>query len=211
MKSKIMLFLFCGIIIWGIVSCNSPKQKKPKQQEKPKHETLVFKVDDTLLEPAITDTNLKICISAPKNWKPIDNSLLKHINTSLGDALTQGLQIKPKWIFFNNQSQAMCVVSKLDLVDIAQGEKVLKELKEAYRLKLSDATVQSAIFLKDDFRVHQLMVNSSKSVIIKMLLDAPEVPVFEVDYVVPRQVYARELRAIESSIGSIIPFTIESQ
>ena len=57
--------------------------------------------------------------------------------------------------------------------------------------------------MKDAFRVYQLMVVSSNFVLIKLICDAPENPVFEVDYVVPRGVYEMELRSIESSIGSI--------
>ena len=57
--------------------------------------------------------------------------------------------------------------------------------------------------MKDAFRIHQLMVSAADFVHIKLICDAPETLVFEVDYRVPRDVYPTEMRAIESSIGSI--------
>ncbi len=97
----------------------------------------------------------------------------------------------------------MCVVSKLNSVDIAPDETLLKTLTTAYRNQFPDATVRSTVFMKDAFRIHQLMVIAADFVRIKLICDAPESLVFEVDYRVPRDVYQTELQAIESSIGSI--------
>ena len=76
-------------------------------------------------------------------------------------------------------------------------------LETAYYTEFPKATVQRTIFMKGAFHVHQLMVGASDFVLVKLICDAPESPVFEVDYVVPRNVYEAKLRAIESSIGSI--------
>ena len=109
----------------------------------------------------------------------------------------------PHWIFLNKSSQAMCIVSSLDGVEIAPDETLLKTLETAYRENFPKATIQRTIFMKGTFRVHQLMVIASEFVLIKLICDAPESAVFAVDYHVPRNVYKTELRAIESSIGSI--------
>ncbi|MCH8293797.1 hypothetical protein IH992_22165 [Candidatus Poribacteria bacterium] len=196
-RPKFLQLLFFGIIIGNVVSCDSSKSQKSR------YETLVFNVDETLLEPAIMDADLNISIAAPKNWTAIDDSVLAQVITQSSDMLMQGLQMEPRWIFLNHPSQAMCVVSRLNALDITQGETVLKELEVAYSTQFPNAVIQSTIFLKEEFRVHQLMVNSSQFVLIKLLCDAPEILPFEVDYFIPKKVYEQELRAIESSIGSI--------
>lgn len=196
-RPKFLQLLFLGIIIGNVVSCDSSKSQKSR------YETLVFNVDDALLEPAIMDVDLNISIAAPKNWTTIDNSIFAEVLSQSDDTLMQGFQMEPRWLFLNHPSQAMCVVSRINALDITQGEAVLKELEVAYNTQFSDAVVQSAIFLKEEFRVHQLMVSSSQFVLIKLLCDAPEIPPFAVDYFIPKNVYERELRAIESSIGSI--------
>ena len=184
-------------MISSFVGCDSPDaQKQP-------YETLVFKVDETRLEPAVTDTTLRIKIAAPQNWKQIDDSMLAQVINTLDIQLMQGLQMVPRWVFLNESSRAMCVVSKLNGLDIAPDETLLKTLSTAYRNQFPKATVQQTIFMKDAFRIHQLMVIAADFVLIKLICDAPETLVFEVDYRVPKDVYQTELRSIESSIGSI--------
>ncbi len=58
-------------------------------------------------------------------------------------------------------------------------------------------------FLKDGFVVHRFMVSTREVVHIKLICQASKNPVFAVDYLIPKSVYEKELRSIESSIGSI--------
>ena len=199
--SGFLQFLLYSIVIGSFVGCDSPNaQKQP-------YETLAFKVDETRLEPIVTDTTLRIKIAAPRDWKKIDDSMLTQVVDKLNVQSIPELQIVPRWIFLNESSQAMCVVSELNGVEIAPDETLLKTLTTAYRNQFPKATVRQAVFMKDAFRIHQLMVIAVDFVLIKLICDAPETLVFEVDYRVPRDVYQLELRAIESSIGSINPIT----
>ena len=196
-RLKFLQLLLCGFIVVNLVGCDSPNAQKRTA------ETLTFNVDPTRLEPAITDTTLKLEIAAPKGWKAIEDAMLAEVIDRLGDTLTQGLQMVPRWVFLNENSRAMCVVSRLEGGAVPPNDTLLKTLETAYRTQFPKATVQRATFMKEAFRVHQLMVVASDFVLIKLICNAPENPVFEVDYVVPRDVYQTELRAIESSIGSI--------
>ena len=129
--------------------------------------------------------------------------MLAKVIDRLGDKFSQGLEMVPQWIFMKEDSRAMCVVSRLEGGAVPPNDTLLKTLETAYRKQFPEATIQRAIFMKDAFRVHQLMIGTSEFVLIKLICNAPENPVFEVDYVAPRDVYKTELRAIESSIGSI--------
>lgn len=189
--------LVCLIVISSFVGCDSPNAKKQP------YETLVFEVDETLLEPALTDTLLKITIASPKNWKKIDDTMFVQVVNKLDSQLTEDIKLVPRWIFLNEGSRAMCVVSKLDGVGIAPNETLLKTLTTAYRERFPNTTVEQTIFMKDAFRIHQVMVVAADFVLIKLICDAPEVLVFEVDYHIPKDVYQVEVKAIESSIGSI--------
>ena len=184
-------------MIIGFAGCDPPNTQKQS------YETLVFKVDETRLEPTVTDTTLRIKIAAPKNWEKIDDSMLAQVANKVDAQLMPGLQMVPRWIFLNESSRAMCVVSKLNGVDITPNETLLKTLTTAYRNQFPNATVQQTIFMKDAFRIHQLMVIAADFVLIKLICDTPETLVFEVDYHIPKDVYQTELRSIESSIGSI--------
>lgn len=184
-------------MISGFVGCDSPNAKKQP------YETLVFQVDESRLEPTVTDETLRIKIAAPRNWKMIDDAMLQQVTNKLDTQRIQGIQMVPRWIFLNEDSQAMCVVSKLKGVEIAPDETLLKTFTTAYQNQFPKATVQQAVFIKDAFRIHQLMVIATDFVRIKLICDAPETLVFQVDYHIPKSVYQTELRSIESSIGSI--------
>ena len=196
-RSKIIQILLCAIIICSFVGCDSPNKKRQP------YETLAFNVDQTLLEPVLTDTELNITIAAPKNWKKIDDSVFAQVINELDLQLTENIKLVPRWIFLNENSLAMCIVSKLNGVGIAPDENLLKNLATAYQNQFPKATVKQAVFRKDAFRIHQLMVIADDFVLIKLICDAPKTLIFEVDYRVPRDVYKTELQAIESSIGSI--------
>ena len=184
-------------MISRFVGCDSPDaQKQP-------YEKLIFKVDETRLEPIVTDTTLRIKMAAPKNWKKIDNAMLAQVANKVDPQRIPGLQMIPRWIFLNESSRAMCVVSQLSGMDSAPDEAVLKTLTTAYANQFPNATVQQTIFMKDAFRIHQLIIIAADFVRIKLICDAPETLVFEVDYHIPKEVYQTELRSIESSIGSI--------
>ncbi len=189
--------LIVCLVVGAVMGCDPPKSQKPT------YKTLLFSVDKTLLGPASMDSLLKMEIAAPKGWEVIDDAMLEQVIDGLGDTFTLGLQMVPRKVFVNEASRAMCVVSRLEGATVAPDETLLKTLETAYRTRFPQATVQRAIFMKGAFRVHQLMVGASDFVLVKLICDAPETPVFEVDYMAPRAVYAAELRAIESSIGSI--------
>ena len=129
--------------------------------------------------------------------------MLAQVTNELVTQPNPELQLAPRWIFLNEDSQAMCTLSTFNNADVAPDETLLKTLKIAYQDQFPNATVQEAIFMKDAFRIHQLMVIATDFVHIKLICDAPETLVFAVDYHVPRDVYQTELRSIESSIGSI--------
>ena len=197
-QSGFLQVLLCGIMISGFIGCDAPNAKKQP------YETLVFNVDETRLEPTVTDTTLRIKIAAPKNWKKIDDSMFTQVIDKLDtQPIPQELKIVPRWIFLNEGSRAMCIVSRLNGVDITPDQTLLETLTTAYQNQFPKAKVQQTIFMKDAFRIHQLMVIAADFVRIKLICDAPETLVFEVDYRVPRDVYQTELRSIESSIGSI--------
>lgn len=196
MNVKFLHLLLCGMLSGAFIACDPPSQKRGE-------ETLVFNVNQTLLEPAITDTTLNITMAAPKAWEKMDDALFAEVMEQVAPHLRQGLELAPRWIFMNVRSRAMCIVSQVNGVDITPDDTFLETQEAAYRDAFPEAVVQRAIFRKDAFRVYQLMVNASDVVLIKLICDAPETLMFEVDYVVPKAVYAAELRAIESSIGSI--------
>lgn len=200
-RLKFLQLFLCGVIIGVLAGCDQPTSRPHT------YETLFFNVDRTLLEPAITDTEIKIEMSAPKGWKSVGDSMLAQVIDGLGDKFTGVLQMEPRWIFAKESSRAVCVLSRLEDVQGSLNETILESLETTYRTRFPEATIQGTVFMKDTFLVHQLMVVSSNFVLIRFVCADPENPVFEIDYFVPKNVYESELRSIESSFGSIKSIT----
>jgi len=197
--TKVLLNFSCLLVLALMLGSAACDRKKPR------YELMIFDVDSALLEPPITDTFLNISIAAPKHWSLVEASTLERLLAQASDKIGATLPVEPRWMFLNGASQAMCIVSRLTSAEIPTGEEALRSLEASFVSKFPQATVRGAVFLKDEFRVHQVMVSTPEAVMIKLLLDAPTVPMFAVDYIIPRAAYEGELRAVESSIGSIKP------
>ena len=104
------------------------------------------------------------------------------------------------WIYWQPVSCAACCVLSYEDASL---ERLLSwwatSLKEMY----PSANVMQTAFQIADIPVHQFMINTREVVHIKLICEISRSPVFAVDYLIPKGVYARELRSIESSIGSI--------
>ena len=179
------------------VGCDKPNAKEDS------YETLVFNVDESKLEPVLIDIELKIGLASPKGWKKVEESMVSEVVKAIDTSPMEGLEIVPRRIFLNEDSKAVCIVSKVDWTGIVPDKTLLQNLTIVYQNQFPKAKVKQAVFMKDAFRIHQLMVIASDFVLIKLICDSPETLVFEVDYRVPIEVYKSELSAIESSIGSI--------
>lgn len=179
------------------VGCDKPNAKVDS------YETLAFNVDESKLEPVLIDTELKIRLASPKGWKKVDESIVSEVVKAVDTSPIEGLEIVPRSIFLQEESKAVCIVSKVDWTGIVPDETLLQNLTVAYQKQYPKATVKQTTFIKDAFRIHQLMVITTEFILIKLICDSPETLVFEVDYRVPIKVYKSELSAIESSIGSI--------
>ncbi len=199
MRQQILIVFMLGLFFSLLISCDS-KAPEPQTQIT---QHLTFDVNADLLGPEVVDSSLHITLSPPRNWNPIPEEALTQVKVKSKDILGQTIELEPCHIFGNEQSRTMCFVSRLRSLNIDNFETLMEDLKKAYYSKLKDSRIDSATYFKDEFMVHQLMVNTSQYVLIKLFLDSPDIPVFEVDYVVPLEVYGKELRAIESSIGSI--------
>lgn len=201
MKNQLVIYVFlkCIIVIsiLSFVGCDKPNVKDKS------YETLVFNVDESKLEPVFIDTELKIRLASPKGWKKVEESILSQVVNAIDTSPIEGLEIVPRSIFLQEDSKAVCIVSKVDWTGIIPDETLLQNLTVAYQNEFPKATVKKATFMKDAFRIHQLMVITPEFILIKLICDSPKTLVFEVDYRVPIEVYKSELSAIESSIGSI--------
>lgn len=201
MKTKLTKRVYFAIIIVGglillIVVLN--KQVPLGDQTYP---TLTFQVDKALLGTTVTDTALNMTMAAPKGWTKIDDLMLAQVETEIEKQLQQGqVQSSLHQIFLEQESSAVCSLTSFEDV-------TTKTLLSSWNAMLQEMYPETEIlrttFLKDTIPIHQFMIITPTRVHIKLICEAAQDIVFAVDYVVPKNVYEKMLRSIESSIGSI--------
>ena len=92
-----------------------------------------------------------------------------------------------------------------NLVEKKTEQPVAKEASgSSLKEQFPKADVNHSSFSKSGLLINQILFISEKHVIIKLICAGDVLAAFEVVYIIPRVAYINQLRAIESSIGSIL-------
>ena len=178
------------------VGCKSSKTED-------KHPSLEFQIDPALLEPKIQDKELGIEISPPAGWEKSD-STFSNSGTLKELRAIEMLVGNPKHFFQHNQTNSLCILSKFATNSVKNTENLILKAKSGLEKQFPSAKISTATFLKDKILVYQIMLLSPEYVILKLVCELDKLKAFEVVYILPKNAYTDQLRAIESSIGSIL-------
>ncbi|OQY26864.1 MAG: hypothetical protein B6244_12360 [Candidatus Cloacimonetes bacterium 4572_55] len=196
-KKFTILTVLLALIGFFSINC----QKKNAVQDRQADKFITFDVNRELLEPAFQDQELRIKFSPPMGWKAAPDSII-HAFPVIKSA---PFQLSPRQIFMNDSLQCGCVLSGVDSVHIDNTEEIFQFADSQLKNALPQAQVQSSEFFTDYFRVRQTLAMTSDLVWFRLLLDHPDAEIFEIDYIIPRNSYPSQVKAVESSIGSIAP------
>jgi len=183
-------------LLFVFVGCKSSKTEDT-------HPSLEFQIDPALLEPKIQDKELGIEISPPAGWEKRD-STFSNSGTLKELRAIEMLVGSPKHFFQHNQTNSLCILSKSTTNSVKNTENLILRSKSGLEKQFPSAKISTSTFLKDKILVHQIMLLSSEYVILKLVCELDKLKAFEVVYILPKNAYADQLRAIESSIGSIL-------
>ncbi len=180
-----------------VAACS--KDKKPASQEGV-FERLEFSVDSSLLGEAISVGGLRL--HAPSGWLPVDSSVMSQL-VGVAARDTSGMQLRPKYAFKPESGGPMMLVSTFPkAVDL--GDRFVPwagEVARVYREQRADIRVQEQWMSLSGVEALQLYSQSAQLVHIKIILNA--IGVVSLDYTVPAASWPKEVRAVESSLGSL--------
>ena len=191
----IMPIVAIKLSIFFLISCNEDDFNQ-------KNDALKFYVDTSLLANSIFLENSNTSLRPPLGWEPISNIDFEKLSKSIksGDNIFD--------IHLSNTYRsidgALMIISRIQskadnfgYLPIDYKELLIQQFstKDIYSLKLS--INQNAVL--------QYLINTDKFVIIRIFISSN--PNYQIDYIIPRNIYEKELKKIESSIGSIIKKT----
>jgi len=169
---------------------------------------LTFRVDPARLGARFEHRGAGLALRAPAGWDALPDSLVNAAMARLRDAGTAIGTHEPEMlaVYRAVPEGATLAVSRYDgeLAPAARDSLALLHLA-TMRAQHPGGQVDDGRFVYRGFEIVQLRAVDSTTVAFKLLLSRKARPLMQLDYVVPRSIYSRELESVESSIGSLEP------
>lgn len=174
-----------------------------------RHESsaLSFRVDPARLGDRFEDPGAGLALRAPAGWGAVPESLLAAARARLHEVAPQAADEQQMLALYRQADDgAMLIVSRF-AAEVPAASRDSLALLHLRKLKAEHpgAQVDDGRFTYHGYEIVQLRTVDSTTVAFKLLLSRAALPLVQLDYVVPRSAYPRELESIESSIGSLEP------
>lgn len=191
---KLVKILIIVLISLFLLNCTKDKKKEEL-------EMLVFNVDSLLIGEQYTE--IGISFYPPKEWNQISSDLMASIEQSLQEMEdSSSVNIILQNVFLNQKNSCICFLSTF------QKTMPAAQIREIYLTELFAGDIQGSIteasYLHNGFNIRQLIHVQDDQVTIKLICISDDEHIFMLDYIVPSQFYEQNIRAIESSIGTLI-------
>jgi len=191
---------FLAILIFAGAGCSERSGQKA--------EPLSFRVDPNRLGERFEREGVGFTLRAPAGWQALPDSLVR---TAMDRLRAEGSAVgtlEPEMLalYQSRPDGATLSVSRYTqaLPAAARDSLALLHL-QAMKRRHPGAQVDDGRFVYHGFEIVQFRAVDSTRVAFKLLLHHDARPLVQLDYVVPRSSYSRELESVESSIGSLEP------
>lgn len=194
------------LLLFVILSCNNNKKQTVLPIEAD------FFVDESHLNSkAFVDSTLNLSLRIPKNWISLNSDLLEIVNSVVLVDKYKNAELKGG--FYNPQDTSFMII-----IDLTRVDKVyLSDLHLNYKtyLNMNNAydDVQFQEFSCNSFGVEQYVLQNEHILNFKLIcsnlrLNNKKMRSFEIMYLINRSKVDDNIKAIESSIGSLNYLTI---
>lgn len=194
-KLNILIVL---IVLFGCTSDRDEATKQPVEMH--------FDVDQELLGETIVSEENEISFQPPKQWELLAGDVFQEAIRQFTRMQSAGdtFSIQPAYIFLHHRHGSVMIISEITVNDDKiTSPDIVQAFRRDVNAGLDAARYQEAEFLKNGLLVYQYLIQDDDTVNFKFLFQNKNNALFQVDYIVPRSVYAAESKAVESSIGSI--------
>ncbi|MBD3290273.1 hypothetical protein GF337_15825 [candidate division KSB1 bacterium] len=186
------------LLIIMIYGCDSQKDSRKNGIQQ-----IGFKVDPALLEAPYQDSTLGIVFSPPKGCSRMPKDIVIEVKDQFKtlNTISAPFAIEPHQIFLNEENHFACILSKLPV--LANSDSSVYIYQQAIRDSTDEKQVKQTSFLHNGLLIHQSLIINPIMIQFKLIIPQSESNSFQIDYVIPKSIYADYIEVIESSIGSI--------
>ena len=174
-----------------MTSCESTLDKS-----KTTSQNLSFKIDHNLLNKTPLKNNEEFSIYLPINWAPFDSNNFIQLQRAI-EANENVIQLE---LIGGYQSKdfATCIISK---VKTKEDNYIPENYIEILKSQFSTENINVSQIDINNAPVRQYIVSNNHHTVIKLFISGAQH--YQLDYIIPREVYEAELIKVESSIGTI--------
>jgi hypothetical protein len=192
-------FLAVLMIVLALANACS-KKEEPRNTDK----VMKFSVDTLLLDEQVKSSELAIQFRAPKDWKPLENSLQKELEAKMSAVDSAEIRILTKYVFKRSQGASALAVSGIVFpkTDTTFTQKMV-HYTNRITSSVDTTSMQVARFTKGNIPMTQFVFRSPQSIAFKLLFPSNN-QILQFDYIIATSEFTKEIRAVESSIGSIL-------
>ena len=138
-------------------------------------------------------------VQAPRGWEPVSAATIALATQRVRHEDAPTLLA----VYRQPDGSALAVSAYPFRLEAEARDSLLRRVESAWRTRNPSARVRRGRFRHGGADVSQLLIADTSQVVFKLLVAGPGGPLHQLDYVIPRALYRRELEAVESSIGSI--------
>lgn len=190
----------CLLVVFFVIQTACTKQETPKNETP----LVTFQVNRQLLGDSVASTLYKITFFPPKDWITLPKDIEEQFRSKLEQANTGDIRPQPLYVFVAKKSKATLMVSSLEFAQLDTNV-AMKRLYYVNRIKsqIDSTMLRVAEFRKGTIVCTQCVIRTPTQISFKLLIES-EQKLLQFDYIILLSVYNQEIRAVESSIGSII-------
>jgi len=163
---------------------------------------MAFEVNEALLGEAVRLDAHGLVFSPPRGWKGASADLLEEINTTVFEKEASVRQESIK-VFYDADAGSFLSVTLVQVDGGGSFEEQTEQFANLLSSQQTSVSYRKAAFNKDGLHLVQFMGQSQGMINFKLLLASGGGDLLQFDYVVPMAHYPEQVKAVESSIGSL--------
>ena len=170
-------------------------------KEKKVENSLGFNIDNSLLKSEFVDSLAGINLRAPLGWDDLSNDKNKKLKYRLNLDFKKGADIKAFYI--DTVNQACLIVSNLNLLTDRDIKHIFNNPDSSYNLDKKWEQIMKSEYILNGLDVTQFLLQNAQIINFKLILRNGDNKIYQVDYLSGREMYLKNVKKIESSIGTI--------
>lgn len=194
MKNNIASLLFF-LVLLTLLSCSGSEKSAELASD------LKFDVNPLLLDEDFSDSLTGMRLKIPLGWENLSTSKSESLKSKFEVHLQQDSSIVA--IYIDTLNQASLIISRKYQWDDSDLKRMYNTPDSVFNEAKQWDPIMKSDFMLNGLSVHQFLLQNKELVNFKLICGKGMGRKFQIDYVIGRATYLKQVKKVESSIGTI--------